>query len=176
MFLPFVFVTRHSSRVFVFTLTDACIPVDLTVTSLNTTSVTISWVVPKDQNNSFISFVSLFSSVNKTQNYTTTNKELTFTGLSPGSTYSVSISSLCNGTESIPSTIAVQTSKYKTSAQHLLYTAFPYSISRCCTSSLLGPKALTSGNDAPSQKGIPYFPVYKPHFFIGKKGESWGSG
>ena len=118
MFLPFVFVTQHSSRVFVFILTDACIPVDLTVTSLNTTSLSISWVVPKDQNNSFISFVSLFSSGNKTQNYTTTNKELTFTGLSPGTTYSVSISSLCNGTESIPSTIDVQTGNYNTNTRH----------------------------------------------------------
>uniref|UniRef100_A0A8C4Q7T9 Uncharacterized protein n=1 Tax=Eptatretus burgeri TaxID=7764 RepID=A0A8C4Q7T9_EPTBU len=88
---------------------DPCIPVNLTETSYNTTSVTLSWIVPKDKNNTFISFVSLFSSANKTQNYTTTNKELTITGLSPSTTYSVSISSLCNGTESIPSIIVVQT-------------------------------------------------------------------
>ena len=118
MFLPFVFVTRHSSRVFVFILTDACIPADLTVTSFNTTSVTISWVIPKDKNNTMFSFVSLFSSANKIRNYTTTNKELTFTGLSPGTTYSVSISSLCNGTESIPSTNDVQTGSCKTSTRH----------------------------------------------------------
>uniref|UniRef100_A0A8C4NG47 Uncharacterized protein n=1 Tax=Eptatretus burgeri TaxID=7764 RepID=A0A8C4NG47_EPTBU len=88
---------------------DACIPANLTVTSYNSTSITLSWVVPEDQNNTFFSFVSLFSSANKIQNYTTTNKELTFTGLSPGTTYSVSVSSLCNGTESIPSTNDVQT-------------------------------------------------------------------
>uniref|UniRef100_UPI00358F7E4D receptor-type tyrosine-protein phosphatase eta-like isoform X2 n=1 Tax=Myxine glutinosa TaxID=7769 RepID=UPI00358F7E4D len=94
-----------SSRIF-----DTCIPQDLKITSFNSTSATLTWIVLKDKNNMFSSFVSLFSSGNKTQNYTTTNKELTITGLSPGSNYSVSISSMCDGTESIASTaIAVQT-------------------------------------------------------------------
>ena len=121
---PYVFVTWYSSRVFVFILTDPCIPADVRVTSYNMTSVTLSWVVPEDQNNTLFSFVSLFSSANKIQNYTTTNKELTFTGLSPGTTYSVSISSLCNGTESIPSTNDVQTGNCKNSTRHWCWWLF----------------------------------------------------
>uniref|UniRef100_UPI00358ED758 receptor-type tyrosine-protein phosphatase eta-like n=1 Tax=Myxine glutinosa TaxID=7769 RepID=UPI00358ED758 len=87
---------------------DGCIPAQLKVVSYNITSVTLSWIVPNDLNNTFLSFVSLFSSGKEIQNHTT-NKELTITGLSPDSSYSVSISSLCNGTESIPATIDVQT-------------------------------------------------------------------
>uniref|UniRef100_UPI00358E8899 adhesion G-protein coupled receptor G6-like n=1 Tax=Myxine glutinosa TaxID=7769 RepID=UPI00358E8899 len=88
---------------------DGCIPAQLEMFSYNITSVTLNWTVPNDLNNTHLSFVSLFSSGKEIQNHTTTNKELTITGLSPDSNYSVSISSLCNGTESIPSTISVQT-------------------------------------------------------------------
>ena len=118
IYLLFEFVKLNSLCVSLFFITDACIPASLTVTLFNITSVTLSWIVPKDKNNTFISFVSLFTSANKTQNYTTTNKELTITGLSPGTNYSVSISSLCNGTESVPSTIHVQTGNYKTNTRH----------------------------------------------------------
>uniref|UniRef100_UPI00358F8946 receptor-type tyrosine-protein phosphatase eta-like n=1 Tax=Myxine glutinosa TaxID=7769 RepID=UPI00358F8946 len=88
---------------------DGCIPAQLKVVSYNITSVTLSWIVPNDLNNTFLSFVSLFSSGKEIQNHTTKYKEITITGLSPDSSYSVSISSLCNGTESIPATIDVQT-------------------------------------------------------------------
>ena len=130
--------------VFVFISIDACIPVDLAVTSFhNSTSVTLSWIVPKDQNNTFISFVSLFSSANKTQTHNTMNKELTITELSPGTNYTVSISSLCNDTESIPSTIDVQTGNYKTSTWHWCWCFFLVTQTHNVFSQITSHKALS---------------------------------
>uniref|UniRef100_UPI00358E18B5 tenascin-like isoform X2 n=1 Tax=Myxine glutinosa TaxID=7769 RepID=UPI00358E18B5 len=90
-------------------LLDSCIPAQLKVVSYNITSVTLSWIVPNDINNTFLSFVSLFSSGKEIENHTTKYKEITITGLLPFAEYNVSISSLCNGTESIPARIGVQT-------------------------------------------------------------------
>uniref|UniRef100_UPI00358DE050 uncharacterized protein isoform X3 n=1 Tax=Myxine glutinosa TaxID=7769 RepID=UPI00358DE050 len=88
---------------------DGCIPAQLKVVSYNLTSVSITWIVPNDLNNTHLSFVSLFSSGKEIQNHTTKYKEITITGLSPFTEYNVSISSMCNGTESIPARIAVHT-------------------------------------------------------------------
>uniref|UniRef100_UPI00358E5EEF deleted in malignant brain tumors 1 protein-like n=1 Tax=Myxine glutinosa TaxID=7769 RepID=UPI00358E5EEF len=101
----------YTGRGFNITLSaqDGCIPAQLKVVSYNITSVTLTWIVPNDVNNTFLSFVSLFSSGKEIENHTTKFKELTITGLSPFTEYNVSISSMCNGTESIPARIGVQT-------------------------------------------------------------------
>ena len=102
-------------------ITDGCIPAQLKVVSYNITSVTLSWIIPNDRNNTHLSFASLFSSGKEIQNYTTMYKEQTITGLSPFTEYNVSISSLCNGTESIPSWLNIETGIYmcKTHVHHI---------------------------------------------------------
>uniref|UniRef100_UPI00358E742F cubilin-like isoform X2 n=1 Tax=Myxine glutinosa TaxID=7769 RepID=UPI00358E742F len=88
---------------------DGCVPAQLKVVSYNVTSVTLNWIVPNDLNNTHLSFVSLFSSGKEIQNHTTMYKEQRITGLSPFTKYNVSISSLCNGFESIPASIDIDT-------------------------------------------------------------------
>uniref|UniRef100_A0A8C4Q2L4 protein-tyrosine-phosphatase n=1 Tax=Eptatretus burgeri TaxID=7764 RepID=A0A8C4Q2L4_EPTBU len=85
-------------------------PVQIRVTTQNSTTLSISWTSPNDTNKDRYEYnVSLSNDLELVTNITMGQTNYTFTNLSPGTDYNVSVSSLYNDTKSQATVIHVTT-------------------------------------------------------------------
>uniref|UniRef100_A0A8C4Q2D2 protein-tyrosine-phosphatase n=1 Tax=Eptatretus burgeri TaxID=7764 RepID=A0A8C4Q2D2_EPTBU len=101
---------RKSQAAVILATTDPSPPVQIRVTTQNSTTLSISWTSPNDTNKDRYEYnVSLSNDLELVTNITMGQTNYTFTNLSPGTDYNVSVSSLYNDTKSQATVIHVTT-------------------------------------------------------------------